>query len=360
MRKKLKLKISCFIFGLLFPVSIFSQNFTLAVIPDIQNYTYFKCQKEAGFPYNYSEVLFNQMNYIKNNSIKNGGKISFAIQLGDLVESRAAMESEWELADKALSIIDDEVPYLVVPGNHDCDEWIHKDNSVKMHGWKEYIEHFGPESYHFKNKDYYCGSYNGLNSYAKLNIDDKKILIIGLEIEPSDDVLNWVQDILNENTDYATILFMHEYLSLVYDAYNPGFALRINTSSLRNDNLGNSPENIWNKLIKKNKQIFLVLCGHCFEGCNGESCRTDVDIEGYKVYSFLSDYQGRAELFDEKRYPNKKRACGDGWLRFLEFDFSKNLMWVKTYSTETNEYERDRNSYFVVKFDWDWNSRFHR
>lgn len=339
---------------------LFSQDFTLAVIPDIQNYTYFRCQKENGFPYDYSEILFSQMEYLKNNSTKNGGKINFAIQLGDLVESRGTKDSEWELADKAFSILDGELPYLVVPGNHDCDKWIYKNGNNKISGFTKYTNYFGPDSRHFKDKEYYCGNYHDLNSFARISVDDKNFLIIGLEIEPDDDVLNWVQDIINKNQDCAVILFMHEYLLLVNDPYNPGFAMKIKSVDLRDDDIGNSPQAIWDKLIRKNQQIFLVLCGHCFEGSDGESCRTDINDDGYRVYSFLSDYQGRSALFDDKRYPKKKRDCGDGWLRLLEFDFSRNMMWVKTYSTEFNDYEYDRNSNFVVQFDWDWNTRFSR
>mgnify|MGYP007070066402 FL=1 len=56
----------------------------------------------------------------------------------------------------------------------------------------------------------------------------------------------------------------------------------------------------------------------------GENSRTDVNNDGFKVYTLLQNFQGRKSLFDERGYKGKKLNCGDGWLRLLHFDLKKN------------------------------------
>lgn len=373
-------------FFLLFCLTIvnfcFSQEFTLAVIPDTQNYVYYHCQSENGYPFSQREILFKQMNYLKENSYQNGGKIRFAVHLGDLVESQfrvnkspegeyiilpesvgkeVLIENEWKTEDEALSILDGNLPYLVVPGNHDCDRWIRdKTNpkSIKMDGYETFIKYFGPESKHFKNQGYYGGAYNGVNSWGTFTVDDKNFLVIGLEIEASDEVLEWAENVVKAHPNYAVIVFIHEYMSCNYDIYNPGFANRISTSSLVMTEKRNSPEQIWEKFISKNRQIFLLLCGHAFIGDIGEGARVDIDDDGYKVYQLLSNYQGRCRTFDLRKAQGKKCGCGDGWLRLMEFNLNKNQVTVKTYSIEMDKYEKDPDSNFTIRFDWKWEERF--
>src|SRR5206468_9317704 len=64
----------------------------------------------------------------------------------------------------------------------------------------------------------------------------------------------------------------------------------------------------------------------------GEAFRYDT-YNGNKVYSVLSNYQGREN-------------GGNGRLRIYEFDPSSNNVSVKTYSPYTDIYETDANSQF--------------
>ena len=82
------------------------------------------------------------------------------------------------------------------------------------------------------------------------------------------------------------------------------------------------------------------------------------DRDGYPVYQMLSNYQGRKRLFDVKKGFGIRRDCGDGWMRILNFYFDRNLIQVKTYSTELNCYEEDTDSSFIIQIDWKWEERF--
>ena len=78
---------------------------------------------------------------------------------------------------------------------------------------------------------------------------------------------------------------------------------------------GNSGEQIWQKLVRKEPNIFFVISGHVL----GVGLQTSKNDAGGKVLEMLTDYQG---------LPNG----GDGWLRSLKFLPAENKIQVITYS----------------------------
>lgn len=347
--------------------SVFAEKFTVAVISDTQNYCDYRYQTTStpSYPYNHGDIFVRQMQYIANNSVKNGGDIAFAIHVGDVVQNGAEYDSEWQIADKALSILDDNLPWGIVPGNHDYDKsWKDKSGRTLIEGGKSYEKYFGQKSKHFAGKKWYGGSSNyGMNSWSTFTAGGKTFMFLGLQTEPDDDDIKWAQRVLDDHKNIPVILDIHEYLGCRYEPSEPGVPERLD-DMYRSKNPG-SAQQLWDKLIKKNKQIFLVVCGHDFRWHEGEDPRegeihrTDVNDSGYKVYQLLSDYQGRAETDKSMNLlAGKNNQCGDGWMRLMEFDLDNNQIHVRTYSTELNKYETDMDSDFVIKFDWKWNERF--
>ena len=125
-------------------------RFTVAVIPDSQNYLDYKHQRATGFPIDAAEMFHDQVDYIARNVESAGGEIAFVTHVGDVwqhatqgidaahlamglredpesivvryyapdpralkVEARAARDVFTKLADRG--------PFSVVPGNHDYD-----------------------------------------------------------------------------------------------------------------------------------------------------------------------------------------------------------------------------------------------
>jgi len=354
-----------FLFSFFICVYVFSENFTIAVIPDSQKYVHYKMQYDSNPPYslNCQEQMFRQMDYIAANSIKNGGNISFALHVGDFVNYYSKEKMEWELADKGMSILDGEIPYAVTIGNHDYDKQVVNKSSGdtkknKLEGGRTFIKYFGPESSHFKNKIWYKGFYNGgMDSYYMFDTPKGQFLVLSLEIEPSDEVLFWAKRVIEENQNIPTILLIHKYIEIGYDKYSPGQAY-LYPVSYRKGFPANSSKEVFEKLVKPNNQIFLILCGHSFKEFEGESVRTDVNDKGYKIYSILSDYQGRNEICKNNGLLELSDRTGDGWMRLLDFDFKNNFIQVRTYSTEFKIFEKDTNSDFKIYFDFDWNERF--
>ena len=117
----------CFFLSLALTALAFAasaQTFTIAVIPDTQNYCDYRYQKSSNPPFLFDQgdIFQRQTDYVAKNSVSSGGTIAFAIQLGDLVQNQGTQPSEWSIADSAISRLDGALPFGVIPGNHDYDK----------------------------------------------------------------------------------------------------------------------------------------------------------------------------------------------------------------------------------------------
>ena len=160
----------------------------------------------------------------------------------------------------------------------------------------------------------------GLSSYQVFSGGGKKFLHISLELEPSDAAIAWAQNVINSYPNYATIVTTHSYISppawgdnnLPQPQYL-GDPAAYNAAQwmIGSPNGYNAAQNIWNKLIAPNNQIFMVLCGHSWTAISnrastirtlvtgvskGENIRIDPNNYGNPVYQVLTDYQGNIIL----------------------------------------------------------------
>ena len=121
------------------------QKFTIAVVPDTQNYLDFRKQRATGYPFDAVEMFYDQMQWIARNVESVGGEIAFVTQVGDVWQnysqeidpahralgmepdpSRMPSQAdprtrsvELPAARRGFQMIDGKVPFSVVPGNHD-------------------------------------------------------------------------------------------------------------------------------------------------------------------------------------------------------------------------------------------------
>ena len=87
--------------------------FSLVIIPDTQIYSY---NKPVWRKSRSAEVFIQMTRWIAANSrLQN---IKFALHMGDIVTTYDNPE-EWSIADKAMSVLANIVPYCYTEGNHD-------------------------------------------------------------------------------------------------------------------------------------------------------------------------------------------------------------------------------------------------
>jgi hypothetical protein len=339
-----------------------ANSFTIAVISDTQNYTDYGYQ--ATTPPNRTYFTA-QTQYLVNN--KDDMRLAFVTHVGDVVQhgdgtngtpgnASYGAGAEWDNAVLAMDILATSgVPFGLSIGNHDYDNysWTAANGNHPLKSnvmWKRY---FGSGSYYFANKPWYGGASDnlainpGISSYQIFCAGGKKFLHISLEMEAGPSALAWAQGVINAHLGYATIVTTHDYLSPPATSDSnapyavPATRNAASTSYLKYSPTGvaatgtewNDAQGVWDKFIKVNDQIFMVLCGHSWGSTsNGvskaENIRIDNNVAGHPVYQILSDYQGNTKAGSKG---------GDGWLRFMEFDMDTNSIHCYTYSTLTNQ-----------------------
>lgn len=357
--------------------------FTVAVIPDTQNYVDYRHQKAAGFPFDAAEQFHAQMDYIADNARSAGGDIVFATHLGDVWQHYSAwmdpehaqrgfksmpnaMSSEvaegpreevrsFEIptAVKGFERLKGRLPFSVVPGNHDYDAlWTDpayppnpeakgrlKTGLRHLGGLTGYLSAFSDRSDFFKGQAWYVASHDGGADSAQLFTAGRcRFLHIGLQYHAPDASLAWAERVIRRHPGLPTIVTTHDYLGrdgLRNEASNPDNSIL--------DPRDNNPQMMWDEFLSRHDQIFLVLSGHV----GGQGYGVDTNLEGHEVHQMMADYQGRWQTAKDAGWTDKGATVGDGWMRLLTFDLDgpQPSIRVRTWSTHYKAFSTDLPSY---------------
>jgi hypothetical protein len=360
-------------------------SFTIAVLPDTQNYMDYTHQKAENFPFDASELFLQQMQYVADNVVSQGGDIAFVTSLGDVwqhqsmkidpehaargfkVVPNAVMDAHFAPTPKVQSIempmakqgfekIAGKVPFSVVPGNHDYDAmWTHsvpeggarydpndmtKLGMLHPGGLSNFRSVFGDQTEFFKGKPWYVASHDGgADSAQVFTAGGYRFLHIGLQFDPPNASLDWAAKVLKQYAGLPTIVSTHDYMD------NAGRRLpNPIIDGHAADPQDNSPQMVWDKLISQHDQIFLVLCGHE----HGQNVRTDDNRYGHKVYQVLADYQDRGQTAKDAGLKSAfPVGIGDGWLRLMTFQMAQAQpsIQVRTYSTHYKKQSIEASEY---------------
>ncbi len=295
---------------------------TVSVIPDTQNYV----SNEEWLKH-----VENQVDWITEN--RDRYNIAFVTHEGDLVNNGASQE-QWDRIDSALEPLQGEVPYSVVPGNHD---W--SDIYDKSSGIEEYLSRFS--SQRFEDRDWYDESGpNDLSHAQVFSGGDMDFLHLGLEWEPRDNTVQWADQKIDEYS-LPTIVTTHSHL-------HKGVTGTTRMGEVKEEGgEGNSGEEIFQELIYPNDEVFMVLSGHSFGGLlprnRGEHHQISENQEEQPVYEMLTDYQNR-------------KNGGNGWMRnitFLPEENGYDSISVSTYSPSTGMNQVGSSSDFRFHLDFD-------
>jgi len=306
--------------GTSFSFSDKDDSFSIIILPDTQYYS-------ARFP----EMFYKQMNWIVEN--RKALNIQYVIQLGDLTDNNK--EYAWEVASKSFKILENaDVPYSIVYGDNDMKNPDKNYYDGIRH--TELLNRYFPVSRFDKPDSWWSGGFFEPgkidNYYSFFNFGENKFLIMSLEIAPRSAVLKWADNIVAQNPSRKVIVVTHDYIDKdgqrLADLKSFGLEGRDKTDKLK----GNNAEEVFDKLIRKNPNIMMVLCGHK----NGEF-EKKVKIKKSKnsgtsrvLYEILSDYQ------DEKAKGSNEKS-GNGLLRLLKYYPEKNEISLTTVSALTGE-----------------------
>jgi Calcineurin-like phosphoesterase len=328
-----------------------AEVFTVAVVSDTQNYSDVTLAQPRG-----ADTFAQQMRYLADT--REDKNLVFVTFVGDIVQHgdgqfrRAVPDAEgqyqyfdtreeWDIANRSISILAASgVPFGMVLGNHDYDNYSWwSDNgpgaSKPLSGGRVWNLYFGPQSRFFAGKSWYGGaSPDGLNSYQTFSGGGRQFLHLSLEMEPPQTALDWAQGVIDTHPALPIMITTHEWLkpgaqdrSNGYESYFPGAP-----------NL--SPDQVWDRFVRKNARIFMILSGHNYtppvEGVsNGQNLRIDRNDAGLPVYQLIQDYQGNTVGSDGR--PDTANG-GAGWLRFMAFDTDAKKIRFYTYSTLLNRH----------------------
>ena len=269
-------------------------DFAVVLLPDTQNYS-------EKFP----ETYVAQTRWIARHAAAEN--IRFVIHLGDIVQV-AGERPQWENANRAQSILDGLVPYSMLPGNHDGSP-----GATKL-----YNEYFPPER--FACRPWYGGHMGKTNdaNYCFFYAGGMAMMVISLGNDPSNEMLAWAGAIADLHPDHRVIVATHMYMG----------------AKQRNE-VG---ERIWQQLVRRHANIFMVVCGHV----GAAAYRTSVNDAGGTVHEILCDYQNK---------PNG----GNGWLEVLRFAPGENKIRFDAYSPLLDQHDPRLAS--VDEIDYDMSPR---
>ncbi len=353
-------------------------TFTVAMIPDTQNYVDFRNQAWSGFAFDATEQFYAQMLWVSQQSRSSGGDIVFATHVGDIWQhysewmdpEHVARGFKWmpnvggstvALSPKVhtrgfeipaaafgFEVLADKLPFSIVPGNHDLDAlWTDPAHPPRpdlkqagrrhVGGLTGFQSVFSDQSKFFDGKPWYVDAHDGgADSAQVFTAGQCRFLHIGLQYHAPDASLAWASDVIKRHPGLPTIITTHDYLARDgrrHGASNPDNSVL--------DPRDNNPEMIWDTFIKQHDQIFLVLSGHV----SGQGFGADTNRFGNTVWQIMADYQARGQTAREAGAPG--RDIGDGWLRLLNFrlDSENPSLEVRTYSTHFGKFASEIPEY---------------
>ena len=292
-------------------------TFSIAVIPDTQHY---RGQKSKAQPASLepatNPVFKAYAGWVAGNLEKQ--RIAFVTHVGDIVDVNN--REQWTVARRNMDLLHGQVPYGISVGNHD----------MTQAGDSSLFQEFFPAK-RFEKFDWYGGYFqkasgrsavsgNNANSYQLFSAASMDFVFLHLECNAPDDVLAWVDGILQKHSKRRAIITTHmglgprEKPKVVRDYYDAPKG-RMRWKKCHGER-GNTPQQMWDKCFRKHANLFLICCGdQSRTQALHQSVRGD---HGNIVHEVLSDY-------------------GTNGMRIMRFIPRKNRIEVRTWNPVKNQ-----------------------
>lgn len=305
-------------------------SWSFVLLPDTQ------CYSES-----HPDVFMAQTEWIARQ--RQARNIQFVLHLGDITNNN--IHPEWQNARRAMDVLRQAgIPFLMVPGNHDLGPW---------GACTERTSHFS--DYFIQRNARVAGESE--NAFLTVTVGESKLLIVGLEFGPRDEVVAWANEVVAKHPDHHAILLTHAYLysdSQRYDwpthgrsqSWNPnGYGVAtLPSDSPRSVNDG---EALWRKLVSRHKQFLFTFNGHVLnDGIGHLESRAE---PGNVVHQMLVNYQCGVR-------PDRKKG-GGGFLRLMEVQADGRSVQVSDYSPYYDQWLTEADRKFTIALDRDLNTR---
>lgn len=303
------------------PLPFVPGSWTLAVLPDTQVYVM-----------RHPEMFDKQTRWIVENKEKHN--IVYTLHLGDIVNNNNP--SQWENAQRSMSILDGTVPYAMAPGNHD-----YGDNGSANHRQTLFNEYFPIEKY--RAWPTFGGAMDSSrmdNTYHFFKAGGHDWLVLALEWGPRHSAVAWANNIVAKHPNHKALLITHAYMyydETRYDWKTKGAAQSWNPhayGTAKDPDGTNDGEELWQKLVRKHPSFVMTLNGHVLN--DGLARLSSEGDHGNIVHQMLVNYQ-------------MKPLGGESFLRLIEFLPDGETVQIKAYSPHYDRYKTDRQNQFVLK-----------
>jgi hypothetical protein len=293
--------------------------YTFAILPDTQVYALL-----------YPGLFDAQTAWIAANA-KNRN-IVYVFHLGDITNNNTP--AEWQHAIDAFSIIDNVVPYAIVPGNHDYGTAGNAADRTTL--MNDYFSYQRISAWPTFGGAYETGKLD--NTYHLFSVGKRDFILLALEWGPRDEVIAWANQLMNNNPDRYGIMITHAYLNnddLRYDYTDTAHPQDFDPHFYATPGV-NDGEELWQKLVRKHSFI-MVLNGHVLgDGTGYLASTTDT---GITCHQMLSNYQFR-------------NLGGEDYMRLLEFQPDGTTVRVSSYSPLYDSYLTDADQSYSLTLNW--------
>ena len=268
-------------------------DYSFAILGDVQTIT----ERQAKNTNTY-KMLTKTIDWILDN--KEERKIEYVIGLGDTVDTLVTYPEsyqpilynrmEWTQARTQFKRLQGVLPYMVIRGNHDDEEGYHK--YICTTEYQAQMDGFGYDA----SKNATLGN-SMSNCYRKIEIGNHKYLMLGLDYNATTEVLEWANGVIAANPDYKVIISIHAYMAS-NGAIFQGYIGSSNFERTETEEIPFYGQKIWQQLVKKHANIFMVLSGHV--STDDPIIRTTrVGDNGNQIIDILVDPQSTTEFDPE-------------------------------------------------------------
>lgn len=296
---------------------------TLVVLPDTQ-----------GYVMSHPELFDAQTRWIVDNREKHN--IQYVAHLGDIVNNNNA--PQWENAQASLRTLNGQVPYAVVPGNHDYGP--NGSAATRDTLLNEYLPMEWFQDWPTLGGVMEEGKID--NSFHVFEVDGNKWMILALEWGPRDQTVHWANEVVANHPDHHVILTTHAYLYFDGTRYDWSEKGRKQNWSPHSYGTAERPggvndgQQLWEKIVSRHGNFRLTINGHVLgDGAGRLSSR---GRHGQQVHQLLMNYQMR-------------QRGGEGYLRLLEFLPDGQTVQVKTYSPVLDEFMTGPEHQFTLPIE---------